>query len=112
MSRITLPILDAVTLAAACTQIVAEARAAFRRLAELPPQELSPERVLHEWDRISMRLEDIEGPVSILNNVHPDKSVRDAADDAIRLLSSFQVEIFQDAALYELVRAVVPASAA
>jgi thimet oligopeptidase len=112
MSRITLPILDAVTLTAACTQIVAEARGAFRHLAELPPQELSPERVLHEWDRISMRLEDVEGPVSILNNVHPDKSVRDAADDAIRLLSSFQVEIFQDAALYERVRAVVPASAA
>lgn len=112
MSRITLPILDAVTLTAACTQIVADARAAFRRLAELPLAEVSAERVLHEWDRISMRLEDIEGPVSILNNVHPDKAVRDAADDAIRLLSSFQVEIFQDPALYDRVRAVVPMSPA
>jgi thimet oligopeptidase len=112
MSRITLPILDAVTLTAACTQLVAEARAAFQRLAELPLEAVTAEAVLHEWDRIGMRLEDIEGPISILNNVHPDKSVRDAADDAIRLLSSFQVEIYQDRALYERVRAVTPASPA
>ena len=112
MSRITLPILDAVTLTAACTQIVADARAAFRRLADLPPGGVNAERVLHEWDRISMQLEDIEGPVSILNNVHPDKAVRDAADDAIRMLSSFQVEVFQDPSLYERVRAVVPTSPA
>ena len=112
MSRITLPILDAVTLTAACTQLVAEARASFERLADLPLEDVTAERVLHEWDRIGMRLEDIEGPISILNNVHPDKTVRDAADDAIRLLSSFQVEIYQNRALYERVRAVTPTSAA
>ena len=83
MSRVTLPILDAVTLTAACTQIIAEARAAFARLASLPVADVSPATVLDEWDRIGMLVENIEGPISILNNVHPDKSVRDAADDAI-----------------------------
>ena len=43
--------------------------------------------VLDEWDRIAIALENIEGPIAILNNVHPDKSVRDAADEAIRSLS-------------------------
>ena len=112
VSRVTLPILDAVTLTAACTQIVADARAAFERLAALPRPEVSPEAVLHEWDRIGILVENIEGPVSILNNVHPDKAVRDAADDAIRRLASFQVEIFQNEALYERVRAVVPVTPA
>ena len=112
MSRITLPILDAVTLTAACTQIVAEARAAFDRLAALPLAEVSPETVLDQWDRIGLLVENIEGPVSILNNVHPDKAVRDAADGAIRQLSSFQVEIFQTEALYERVQAVVPTTPA
>ena len=112
MSRITLPILDAVTLTAACTQIVADARAAFERLAALPLDQVSPAAVLDEWDRIGMLVENVEGPVSILNNVHPDKAVRDAADEAIRQLSSFQVEIFQNEALYARVQAVTPASPA
>ena len=112
MSRVTLPILDAVTLKAACTHIIAEARAAFARLASLPLADVSPATVLDEWDRIGMLVENIEGPISILNNVHPDKSVRDAADDAIRELSAFQIEIFQNEALYERVRAVAPSSPA
>ena len=112
MSRITLPILDAVTLTAACTQIVADARAAFERLAALPLDEVSPSTVLDEWDRIGLLVENIEGPVSILNNVHPDKAVRDAADDAIRQLASFQVEVFQNEALYARVQAVEPATPA
>jgi len=112
VSRITLPILDAVTLSAACTQIVAEARAAFDRLASLPLAEVSPTTVLDQWDRIGLLVENIEGPVSILNNVHPDKAVRDAADEAIRQLASFQVEIFQNEALYERVQAVVPTAPA
>ena len=112
MSRITLPILDAVTLTAACTQIVADARAAFERLAALPLAEVTPATVLDEWDRIGLLVENIEGPVSILNNVHPDKAVRDAADDAIRQLASFQVEVFQNEALYARVQAVVPTTPA
>lgn len=112
MSRVTLPILDAVTLTAACTHIVAEARAAFDALAALPLADVTPATVLDEWDRIGQMLENIEGPISILNNVHPDKSVRDAADDAIRQLASFQVEIFQNEALYARVRAVTPSSPA
>jgi thimet oligopeptidase len=104
--------LDAVTLKAACTHIIAEARAAFARLASLPLADVSPATVLDEWDRIGMLVENIEGPISILNNVHPDKSVRDAADDAIRELSAFQIEIFQNEALYERVSAVKPASPA
>ncbi len=112
MSRITLPILDAVTLTAACTQIVADARTAFERLAALPLADVTPSTVLEEWDRIGLLVENIEGPVSILNNVHPDKAVRDAADEAIRLLASFQVEVFQDEALYARVQAVKPATPA
>jgi thimet oligopeptidase len=104
--------LDAVTLTAACAQIVRDARAAFDKLAVLPLAEVSPATVLNEWDRIGMVLENIEGPVSILNNVHPDKRVRDAADDAIRDLSAFQIEIYQNEALYERVRAVVPSTPA
>jgi thimet oligopeptidase len=106
--RITLPILDAVTLEAACRQLLADAREAFERLAALPMTAVSPASVLDEWDRIAIALENIEGPIAILNNVHPDKAVRDAADDAVRQLARFQVEIFQNEALFARVSAVRP----
>lgn len=108
MPRVTLPILDALTLSASCRQLLADARVAFEALAASPLEGASPATVLDEWDRITTALEDIEGPIAILNNVHPDKAVRDAADDAVRLLSSFQIEIFQNEALFERVRAVLP----
>ena len=112
MSRVTLPILDAVTLEAACRQMLADARAAFDRIAALPLDEVTAASVLDQWDAIAIALENIEGPIAILNNVHPDKTVRDAADAAVRSLSSFQVEIFQNEDLYRRVQAVSPATPA
>ena len=112
MSRVTLPILDAVTLEAACRQMLADARAAFDRIAALPLDEVAAANVLDQWDAIAIALENIEGPIAILNNVHPDKSVRDAADAAVRSLSSFQVEIFQNEDLYRRVQAVSPTAPA
>ena len=112
MSRVTLPILDAVTLEAACRQMLADAKAAFDRIVAMPVEDATRDKVLDQWDAIAIALENIEGPIAILNNVHPDKSVRDAADAAVRSLSSFQVEIFQNEDLYRRVQAVVPATPA
>ena len=67
-ARVTLPILDATTLAAACRQMLADARAAFDALAALPLDAATPASVLDEWDRIAIVLENIEGPIAILNN--------------------------------------------
>ena len=106
--RVTLPILDAVTLTAACRQMLAEARTRVTELEAMPLDQATPESVLDRWDADAIALEDIIGPVAILNNVHPDKAVRDAADDCIRELSRFQVEIFQNEALFARVRAVAP----
>ncbi len=106
-ARVTLPVLDATTLTAACQQMLTDARAGFDALAALPLERATPESVLDEWDRIGIALENIEGPIAILNNVHPDKTVRDAADEAIRGLSAFQVEVFQNEALFARVKAVI-----
>ena len=79
--RVTLPILDDITLTAACAQILADARARMAALAALPLDVASRRRRCStSWDDEAIRLENIAGPIAILNNVHPDKSVRDAAD--------------------------------
>ena len=108
IARATLPILDAVTLTAACTQILADARARIAALAELPPDSVTPETLLDACDDEAIRLENVAGPIAILNNVHPDRSVRDAADASMRDLAMFTTELFQNEALFERVRAVEP----
>ena len=111
-SRITLPILDDITLTAACAQILADARTALSTLAALPLDALTPEALLDAWDDQAIRVENIVGPIAILNNVHPDKSVRDAADAAMREIATFTTELFQNEALFERVRVVEPTTAA
>jgi thimet oligopeptidase len=106
--RITLPIFDAATLTAACLQVIAEARTRMAALAALPLATVSPEGLLDSWDDEAIRIEDVAGPIAILNNVHPDKSVRDAADTAMRELALFTTELFQNEALFDRVRAIEP----
>jgi len=109
--RVTLPILDAVTLAGACRDGIRVAREQVSKMEKIPLDQATPESILEQWDRDSIALENVTGPVSILNNVHPDKSVRDAADACVIELSSFTTEVFQNEKLYERVRAVKPANA-
>jgi thimet oligopeptidase len=106
--RVTLPILDAVTLTAACAQMLTDARARVRAMEQVPLEEATPERILDQWDVDAIALEDIIGPIALLNNVHTDKAVRDAADGALRDVTSFQVELFQNEALFQRVQAVEP----
>jgi thimet oligopeptidase len=106
--RVTLPILDDITLTAACAQILTDARAGMATLAALPLESVTPETLLDVWDDEAIRLENIAGPIAILNNVHPDKAVRDAADASMRELAMFTTELFQNEALFERVRAVEP----
>jgi thimet oligopeptidase len=105
--RTTIPIFTAAELTAAATAALDEARRQMQRIETLPP-----DAVLDAWDAASIALEDAFGPVSLLNSVHPDKDVRDAADVALVQESSFMTEIFQNEALYERVRAVQPRSIA
>ncbi|MFN2633686.1 MAG: M3 family metallopeptidase [Thermoanaerobaculia bacterium] len=110
--RITIPILDDVTLTASWRETLRAAREQVARMQEVPLDALTPENILEQWDRDSIALEDVTGPISILNNVHPDRRVRDAADAVMIELSSFESEIFQNEKLYDRVRAVRPASPA
>ena len=109
--RPTIPILDAPTLTAACTQAIADAKAAYARLEELPVEQASVASVLDAWDDTFIALEDVGGPVSTLVNVHPDAKVRDAGRSCRAKISSFLSEVQQSDKLFERVKAVKTANA-
>ncbi|MEO8037079.1 MAG: M3 family metallopeptidase, partial [Acidobacteriota bacterium] len=110
--RATIPIFDAGGLTAAAAMVLTEARERFIALQSVPLDRVTSETVLDAWDRLAILLEDVYGPISLLNSVHPDPAVRDAADVALVQEASFMTEVFQNEELYERVRRLVPASTA
>ncbi|MEP7132077.1 MAG: M3 family metallopeptidase [Acidobacteriota bacterium] len=110
--RVTLPILDAAAVTASWREALGAARAQVAKMERIPLEAVTAENILDQWDLDSMALEDVTGPISILNNVHPDRSVRDAADPVMIELSNFSTEVFQNEKLYERVLAVRPGSPA
>jgi thimet oligopeptidase len=105
--RATIPIFTADELTAAADRALAAGRVRFHEL-----ETISDDQLLDEWDRASILLEDAFGPISLLNSVHPEASVRDAADVALIHESSFITELFQNERLYQRVRNVVPRTSA
>lgn len=110
--RATLPIFDARDLSEAAERALARARELLARIEAVPLDEVSAERVLDVWDDTATVLEDVFGPISLLNSVHPDKDVRDAADVALVQESSFITGVFQNEQFYERVLRVAPKSIA
>lgn len=110
--RATIPIMDASEVARACEQALEYARALLHRIESVPLDSASVENILDIWDAAATALEDAFGVISLLNSVHPDSDVRDAADVALVQESSFLTDVFQNDAFYARVQRVVPRSIA
>ncbi len=109
--RATIPILTADEVSGNASAALQEARRKLEAIERLPLEEATPQAVLDVWDDAAILLEDAFGPISLLNSVHPESAVRDAADRALIDESVFTTELFQNEKLFERVRRVVPATA-
>jgi thimet oligopeptidase len=105
--RPTIPILDAFTLKCSCDKVFENAQVQIAELEKVPVEGVTP-AFLDKWDDLSIDIENVIGPVSILNNVHPDKAVRDAGDDCLVKLSNFATDLYQNEKLYQRVVALKP----
>ena len=110
--RTLMPIFDAEALRAAAENALTEARRRFKEIEAIPVGQVNARNILDSWDRAAVLIEDAFGPISLLNSVHPDQAVRDAADDALLEEASFLTSLFQNEALFERVRTVKPHSIA
>ena len=110
--RAAIPILDADQVSRASEDALARARQYLSRIESLSLDDANVEQVLDAWDDANVILEDAFGPISLLNSVHPDKTVRDACDVALVQESIFLTEVFQNEAFYRRVERVQPHSIA
>lgn len=111
-SRATLPIFTAAEVTQSAGAAIATARELLGRITAVPLESATTANVLDVWDDAMIAMEDVFGPVSLLNSVHPDKDVRDACDRALVQESSFLTDVFQDEAFHARVQRVEPHSIA
>ena len=112
VERTTIPILHAPEVAPVCNEALDRARALVARIEAVPLENATAENILNVWDDTATILEDAFGPISLLNSVHPDSQVRDAADVALVQESSFLTSVFQNERFFERVQRITPHSIA
>src|SRR5688572_27287875 len=110
--RPTIPLLTAEEVQSRSAEALETSRRQLSVIESIPIDRVNAANVLDAWDAAAVALEDVFGPISLLNSVHPDKAVRDAADLALVEESNFITELFQNEALYERVRRVKPSTPA
>jgi thimet oligopeptidase len=89
-----------------CPAALARHAAAVKAL-----QAVAPARFLVEWNKLQALIQDTEGPMYFLADVHPDKAVRDAAQACEVKLANFNTAIGQNARLYAILKRVKPKDA-
>jgi thimet oligopeptidase len=110
--RTSLPVLDAVTVRAACAQVIDEAKEQVVKFEAIPVPDANAATVLDAWDDANIAVEDVVSPIAVLSNLHPDQKVRDAAQDCLVKYSAFETDTFQNEKLFERVKAVRPSTPA
>ncbi|MGZ8260547.1 MAG: M3 family metallopeptidase [Caldimonas sp.] len=98
---------SAAAVAAACDSGLAEAAQRVRALGRRGPDA----GWLGAWDDLNAANEDASGPFGLLEHVHPEKPIRDAAQACTQRWSEFTSALGQNEKLYRALSAVAPRDA-
>jgi thimet oligopeptidase len=106
----TIPIPKAEEIPPRCEQGLADLRTKVAALEqELPAEMVQDDRkVLRDWNDLHIALEDLQGPISLLNHVSPDAAVRKNAEPCQVSITQFATDLFQNEKLYRKIKAVSP----
>jgi thimet oligopeptidase len=88
---------------AACAQLLKQARADEARLQATPSGTL-----LTELDALTQRYENVVGPLTVLGAVHPQKSIRNAAERCELTYQAFSNAFFQNQKIYQQLQKIKP----
>jgi thimet oligopeptidase len=101
---------DAREVDAACETYLADAKQQEKFLENFTPTQATSS-LLPGLDALTRRYEDTMGPLALLNSVHPDKAIRDAADACDLKAQAFSSAFLQNARIYKLLKDLKPADA-
>ncbi|HZE91162.1 MAG TPA: M3 family metallopeptidase, partial [Rhizobacter sp.] len=99
---------DAAQVDQACERYLADAQQQEKHLQALTPAQAA-KQLLAGLDAMTRRYEDTLGPLSLLNSVHPDKAIRDAADECELKAQAFNSAFLQNPRVYARLKQLTPA---
>ena len=107
IARPLIPLLKAEEIAPFCERGLSSLRQQVATFESLPAARAADsKKVFVVWNQLQIALEDVQGPVEILNNVSPDAAVRTNAEPCLIAVSKFATDLFQNEALYARIKAV------
>ncbi|MDD5175886.1 MAG: Zn-dependent oligopeptidase [Sterolibacterium sp.] len=110
--RPLLPLPNAQQIVSGCASTITALRGRVATLEALPEASARDPKILFaEWNALLVAQEDFQGPVELLGEVSPDKSVRDAAEPCLVEFSKYSSDLYQSEKLYQLFKAVEPSDA-
>ena len=104
--RPALPLYTAAQIPVVCDKGLVDVRQSLADLESMPLKRASVKTVFHAINRMQIVVEDVEGPVYLLSNVHPDKAIRGAAEACLLKFNEFDTDLLQSEPLYRRVLAV------
>jgi thimet oligopeptidase len=110
--RPLIPLLDAHQIVPLCERGLAGLQHRMTAMEHLPPPRPGDAgQVFADWNQLEIALEDLQGPLEVLNNVSPDPAVRGNAEACLVEISKFATALFQSKPLYLRVKTVQPGDA-
>ncbi|HEX2531774.1 MAG TPA: M3 family metallopeptidase, partial [Burkholderiaceae bacterium] len=110
--RPSIPLFKAEEIAPLCVQSLADLRKQVAAMENAPKAKSSnAKQVFAEWNRLHMAVEDLQGPMDLLNNVSPDPAVRANTEPCLVEISKFATDLFQSEKLYARFKAAKPGDA-
>ncbi|GAC1320289.1 MAG: M3 family metallopeptidase [Collimonas sp.] len=107
--RPLIPLLKADDIPTLCKNSLTNLRKRVSLLEKLPAAHAKDsKKVLTEWNDLQIALEDLQGPVDILNNVSPDTKVRSTTEACLIETNKFATDLLQSEKLYARFKAIQP----
>jgi thimet oligopeptidase len=110
--RPLMPILKAEQIASFCDDGLSVLRKQVAAMEKQPKARAGDaKKVFADWNRLQMTVEDVQGPVEMLNNVSPDPQTRSNSEECLLKISKFATDLYQSEKLYARFKVVKPGDA-
>lgn len=106
--RPLIPLLLAEQVPTLCKNTLTDLRRRVTAMEKLPTHAKNSKRILADWNALQIALEDLQGPVDILNNVSPDAKLRNTTEACLIEANKFSTELLQSEKLYARIKAIRP----
>ncbi|MES2354359.1 MAG: M3 family metallopeptidase [Pseudomonadota bacterium] len=105
-ARTLVPLYSEADLKTACAGALEQAKLDVAKLETVPLTKVTVSNTLNAWNRMQIRMEDVNGAADVHANMNSDEKIRAAGDECNLKVSAFNTQLNQNKKLYARINAV------